>query len=208
MLPNYVTWAWDHRQSGVTAAFVDSFVKMMSNSSLDGTFIDTAQCYSSPGQEQASLATVQSMQSAAPDSWVGFHTESSLSGSNGFAAAMIYTLAKSGKKLATGEARGLQKPGKDLSGQAAVDWMNNNTAAGVMSLCHIGALDQDPDYKYSLAVFLAGSSELTYFAFSSNYKGQDVPAWENCWDGGSSTAPIFPTWCSGQGWSEDFARPL
>ena len=44
------------------------------------------------------------------------------------------------------------------------------------------------------------------FAFSSANKTED--AWRQCWDGGSPTFPIFPTWCSGQGWSADFARPL
>jgi hypothetical protein len=211
MLPNYVTWAYDHLQEGVTENFVANFLNLTAHSQLDGTFIDTAFCYNAPGQAAASLATVVAMQAAAPDKWVGFHTESFLAGSNGFSAAMIYTLAAPGKKSSgSGRVggRALQKPSKDLSGAAAVAWMQNNTEAGVLSLCHIGALDQDADYTYALAVFLAGASNLTYFAFSDNYKGTSTPAWEDCWDGGSPTAPVYPTWCSGQGWSADFDRPL
>lgn len=197
ILPNYVTYAYDHTQDGVTQNFVDAFVNMTSSTDVDGTFIDTAGCYSATGQEAASIATVQAMQAARPDKIVGFHTESSLKGSNGFSAAMDYTFAVPGKKSG---------PGKDTSGQAGVDWLNSNYAAGVISFAHIGDVDQGTDMKYSLAVFLAGVNPLSYFAFSSTNKTED--AWRECWDGGSATWPVFPTWCSGQGGSVDYSRPL
>lgn len=97
-------------------------------------------------------------------------------------------------------------PGKDTSGAAGVAWLTANAAAGVLSLAHIGDVDQGVDYKYALACFLAGANNRSFFAFSSADKTE--PAWEECWDGGSPTAPVFPTWCSGQGWSDDYARPL
>ena len=84
--------------------------------------------------------------------------------------------------------------------------MNANYAAGVISFAHIGDIDQGVDMIYSLAVFLAGVNNRSYFAFSSADKTE--AAWMQCWDGGSSTYPLFPTWCSGQGGSADFLRPL
>ena len=203
ILPNYATYAWDHTRQGVTANFVSNFVNMTAgNSPLDGTFIDTAACYSGAGQATASIATVAAMQAAVPGKIVGFHTESSLAGANGFSAAMDYTFAVPAKKAAAVAAA----PGKDTSGKAAVAWLNANFAAGVTSFAHIGDVAGGADMMYSLAVFLAGANNNSYFAFSSAEK--TAPAWEQCWDGGSPTAPVFPTWCSGQGWSPDFARPL
>ena len=201
ILPNYATYAYDHTQKGVTENFVAGFLNMTSSTLVDGTFIDTAGCYDAPGQAAASLATVQAMQAAAPNKLVGFHTQSALSGANGFSAAMDYTFAQPSKKrfLRSG-------PGKDTSGEAGVAWLDANGAAGVLSLAHIGDVDQGVDYKYALACFLAGANNRSFFAFSSAEK--TAPAWEQCWDGGSPTAPVFPTWCSGQGWSADYARPL
>ena len=204
ILPNYATYAWDHTRAGVTANFVANFVNMTAGDSpLDGTFIDTASCYGSgAGQAAASIATVAAMQAAVPGKIVGFHTETSLAGSNGFSAAMDYTFAVPSKKAAAVAAA----PGKDTSGKAAVAWLDANFAAGVTSFAHIGDVAGGADMVYSLAVFLAGASNNSYFAFSSAEK--TAPAWQQCWDGGSPTAPVFPTWCSGQGWSPDFARPL
>jgi len=91
ILPNYVTYGYDHTQAGVTENFVAAFLNMTGSTSVDGTFIDTAGCYDAPGQAAASLATVQAMQAARPDKIVGFHTQSALSGANGFSAAMDYT---------------------------------------------------------------------------------------------------------------------
>lgn len=154
ILPNHVTWAWDHTKDGVTQNFVAAFQNLTSHSALDGTFIDTAACYSAPGQAAASLATVQAMQAAAPDKIVGFHTDSDLSGANGFSAAMDYTFAVASAKK--------PKPGKkDASCKAGVAWLAANGGAGVMSLAHIGDVDQGPDYKYSLACYLAGANELS-----------------------------------------------
>lgn len=198
ILPNYVTFAWDHTRAGVTSNFVANFVNMTAGASpLDGTFIDTAACYSGAGQTAASIATVAAMQAAVPGKIVGFHTESLLAGANGFSASMDYTFAVPAKKAA---------PGKDTSGKAAVAWLDANYAAGVTSFAHIGDIAGGADMTYSLAVFLAGVNNNSFFAFSSAEK--TAPAWEQCWDGGSPTAPVFPTWCSGQGWTPDFARPL
>jgi hypothetical protein len=154
ILPNYVTWAWDHTAAGVTQNFVANFLNVTSNSLLDGTYIDTASCYNSGSQAAASLATVQAMQAAAPGKIVGFHTDSDLAGANGFSAAMDYTFAQPSAKQ--------PKPGKkDLSCKAGIAWLAANGAAGVMSLAHIGDVDQGPDYTYSLACYLAGANELS-----------------------------------------------
>jgi len=209
ILPNYETYAWDHTRAGVTANFVANFVNMTAGDSpLDGTYIDTAACYSGAGQTAASIATVAAMQAAVPGKIVGFHTDSSLAGANGFSAAMDYTFAVPAKKASTSSstAAAAAAPGKDTSGKAAVAWLDANFAAGVTSFAHIGDVAGGADMIYSLAVFLAGANNNSYFAFSSAEK--TAPAWEQCWDGGSPTAPVFPTWCSGQGWSPDFARPL
>lgn len=155
ILPNYATWAWDHTQNGVTQNFVANFLNVSSHSSLDGTFIDTASCYNSGSQAAASLATVQAMQLAAPNKIVGFHTESSLSGANGFSAAMDYTFAQPSVKGPQG------KGAKDTTCQGGLDWLSANGEAGVLSLAHIGDVDQGPDYTYSLACYLAGANELS-----------------------------------------------
>jgi hypothetical protein len=154
ILPNYATYAWDHTKDGVTQNFVANFKNVTASSLLDGTFIDTAACYNSAGQAAASIATVQAMQAAAPDKIVGFHTDAGLAGANGFSAAMDYTFAQPGAKPA--------KPGKkDMSCAAGIAWLDANSAAGVMSLAHIGDVDQGPDYTYSLACYLAGANELS-----------------------------------------------
>ena len=206
ILPNYVTYAWNHLAAGVTDAFVSNLVNNTKvGSALDGVFVDTADCYSATGQEAASLATVQAMQAAVPDKIVGFHTSSALAGANGFSMAMDYTFAKVPKKLSSGKVT-VGAPGKDLSCSAGVAWLDANAAAGVLSFAHIGDVDQGPDMIYALACYLAGANDASYFAFSSANKTE--AAWQECWDGGSPTAPVFPTWCSGQGWSADYARPL
>lgn len=197
ILPNYVTYAWNHLVSAVTDNFIAAFKNMTApGSALDGTFIDTASCYSANGQADASLATVQAMQAAVPDKIVGFHTSSALAGANGFSMAMDYTFASPKVKA----------PGKGTSCDAGVAWLDANAVAGVLSFAHIGDVDQGPDMIYSLACFLAGANDASYFAFSSANKTEEL--WRECWDGGSPTAPVFPTWCSGQGWSADYARPL
>lgn len=208
ILPNYVTYAYDHTQSGVTDNFVAAFMNMTLSTLVDGTFIDTASCYNSPTQAAASLTTVQAMQTACPNKIVGFHTSSSMKGDNGFTAAMDYTFAVPSKRRQRQQRRrlGFGGPGKDTSGQAGLDWMTANYAAGVISFAHIGDIDQGVDMIYSLAVFLAGVNNRSYFAFSSADKSE--AAWMECWDGGSLTYPLFPTWCSGQGGSADFSRPL
>lgn len=199
ILPNYATFAYDHTASGVTDNFVANFLNMTGpDSPLDGVFLDTASCYSAGTQAAASIATVAAMQAAVPNKIVGFHTSSSLSGSNGFSAAMDYTFAVPGGKKGA--------PGKDTGGKAAVAWLDANYAARVISLAHIGDVAGGADQVYSLAVFLAGANNMSYFAFSSAEK--TAPAWQQCWDGGSPTYPVFPTWCSGQGYSADFSRPL
>ena len=197
ILPNYVSYAWDHLKPAVTANFVAAFANMSARTALDGTFIDTASCYGAAGQADASIATVAAMQAAAPNKLVGFHTEAALSGANGFSMAMDYTFAQPAKKGA---------PGKDTSCAAGLAWLDANAAAGVLSFAHIGDVDQGPDMLFALACFLAGANNASYFAFSSANKAE--APWMECWDGGSPTAPVFPTWCSGQGWSADYARPL
>ena len=201
ILPNYVTYAFDHTKDGVTDNFVKNFVNMTSHTVLDGTFIDTAYCYSATGQEDASDATVRAMQAAVPNKIVGFHTENAPFA--GASAAMSYTFAEPGKKKQTGMHDG--KPGKDTSGLAAVAWLDANAAAGTISFAHIGDVAGGPDQVYSLAVFLAGAYNQSYFAFSSAEKS--AAAWVQC-DPGAATWPAFPTWCTGQGYSPDYDRPL
>ena len=200
ILPNYVSFAWDHSQSGVTAAFVDSFVNMTLSTHLDGTYIDTAGCYSNASQQAASDATVRAMQAAAPGKIVGFHT--SATPFAGASAYMDYTFA-----VPVGPARAGRSSGakKDTSGKAAVAWLDANAAAGAVSFAHIGDVAGGADQVYALAVFLAGAYNQSYFAFSSAEKA--APAWEQC-SPGAPTWPAFPTWCTGQGYTPDYDRPL
>lgn len=100
------------------------------------------------------------------------------------------------------------KKGGGLDGAAAVAWLDANHAAGVLSLSHMGATLYDANQNYSLAVFLAGANELSYYAFSSSYKDPATPSWLDCSPQGAPTWPAFPTWCAGMGWSPDYSRPL
>ena len=138
ILPNYVTYDWDHTQPGVQAAFVSSFLNVTATTKLDGTFIDTSQCYGDDSQTNASIATVVAMQQAAPDKIVGFHTDSDMSGASGWSASMDYTFAQPSVKSTRGKS-------KDTSGKAAVAWLAANYLAGALSLAHIGDVDQGSD---------------------------------------------------------------
>ena len=203
ILPNYVTYAWDHTAAGVTANFVSAFKNLtQSVPAIDGTFIDTASCYASTqAQQDASDATVRAMQAAVPDKIVGFHTESTPF--SGASAYMDYTFAEPSKKRLLRKVTG--KPNKDTSGKAAVEWLDANAAAGAISFAHIGDVDGGADQVYSLAVFLAGVYDQAYFAFSSAEK--TAPAWVQC-DPAAPTWPAYPTWCTGQGYTADYDRPL
>jgi hypothetical protein len=199
MVP-YASFEFDHTQKGVLEWFVESFVNTTTRfPSLDGVYIDQDACTtSSPEQWSAVRATLIAMQAARPDLIVGFDTTNGvLAGNNGFRAAMDYSFTR---PTVTG-----QPPPTLNSGAEAVAWLQLNGEAGVISLAHDGA----ELYNYSLSVFLAGVHNTTpsYYAYSSMRKGVQ-PMWLDCWDGGSSTAPVFPTWCAGMGASDDYSRPL
>jgi hypothetical protein len=199
ILPNYVSYAWDHTQAGVTDAFVHSFVNMTNSTLLDGTYIDTAGCYGDASQQAASDATVRAMQTAAPDKIVGFHTGSKPF--SGVSAYMDYTFAVPTTKASSRNGGAA----KDTSGKAAVAWLDANAAAGATSFAHIGDVAGGANQIYALAVFLSGAYNQSYFAFSSAEK--TAPAWEQC-SPGAPTWPVFPTWCTGQGYTADYDRPL
>ena len=138
------------------------------------------------------------------------------------------TTAAAAAAVAAGEGRRLQsqasdKPAspKNQTGARAVEWMAANGAAGVLSLAHIGDVAYGSNYNYSLAVFLAGANNHSYFAFSSTYK--KTPDFDQRWTDCSDTYspknhtpvpgtppgwPRFPTWCARQGYSPDYDRPL
>jgi hypothetical protein len=200
MLPNYEAFVWDHLQSGVTDAFVSGVMNATSGSEIDGVYFDTASCYDAPGQADATLATMQALQKAAPNLIIGFHTGSDLFGSAlGTAAAMDYTFAEPNATKV--------KKGGGMDGDSAVSWLDGNYAGGVISLAHMGATMYSAEQNYSLAVFLAGANALSYYAFSSSDKSPYSPAWADCAPM-APTWPVFPTWCAGMGFSPDFFRPL
>ena len=235
MLPNYRSFSWDHRNPAVTAHFVESFRNATSGAlggALDGTFMDTTACYNAgSGQAAASLATGQAMQRAVPGKIVAFHTcqsSAALSGAAlGMGGAMDYTIAMPTTVAAAAAAAAAVAVGDggqtsvNQSGARAVEWMAANGAAGVLSLAHIGDTAYGTNYNYSLAVFLAGANNRSYFAFSSTYKKTPDfdQRWTDCSDtyspanhtpvpGTPSGWPQFPTWCAGQGYSPDYDRPL
>ena len=203
MLPNYAAYVWDHTKAGVTQAFVDGLLNATGDgSAIDGVYYDTATCYDAPGQAAATLATLQALQAAAPDKIVGFHTGCDLFGASlGTGAAMDYTFAQP-----NASASGKKKGG--LSGADAVAWLAGNAAAGVLSLAHMGATLFDANQNYSLAVFLAGANELSYYAFSSNYKDPATPSWLDCSPQGAPTWPVFPTCVRGVAQTPPRLRPL
>ena len=119
----------------------------------------------------------------------------------GTGAAMDYTFAQP-----NASASGKKKGG--LSGADAVAWLAGNAAAGVLSLAHMGATLFDANQNYSLAVFLAGANELSYYAFSSNYKDPATPSWLDCSPQGAPTWPVFPTCVRGAVLTPPWLRPL
>jgi hypothetical protein len=203
MVP-YESFDFDHRVDGVQAWFVESFLDTAARFPVfDGVYIDQdASSTCSAAQFAAVVATAAAMQAARPDLIVGFdETNGVPSGAAGFRAAMDYSLC-----APTVPGR---PPPRLNSGLDAYRWLQANGDAGVISLAHDGAdAPNDGLYNYSLSVFLAGMHATTpsYFAFCSMRK--DAPLWEDCWDGGSDEAPVFPTWCAGMGASPDFQRPL
>merc|ERR1712217_450106 len=79
--------------------------------------------------------------------------------------------------------------------------VHSQTALGTCSQCgHV---------RSALAAFLIGAGERTYFAFSAkgDPHGPGAQGPDFC-DPHSQTAPAFPTWCSGMGWTDEFDRPL
>jgi hypothetical protein len=203
MVP-YESFDFDHRVDGVQPWFVASFLDTTARFPVfDGVYIDQdGASVCSPAQFAAVVATVAAIQAASPDLIVGFdETNGVPSGAAGFRAAMDYSLCA---PTVPGRA-----PPRLNSGLDAVRWLRANGDAGVISLAHDGAdAPNDGLYNYSLSVFLAGMHETTpsYFAYCSMRK--NAPLWEDCWDGGSDEAPVFPTWCAGMGGSSDFLRPL
>ena len=205
MLPHYRDYSWNHTREEVRKHLVKHFLGTTGGtSSLDGTFIDTTGCARVGNQHAHLVATAQAMQAAAPDKIVGLHASDSVRDRFvGLGAAMDYTIARPGE------------------GADAVAWMATNLANNVISLCHIGATLYDANYNYSLATFLAGANNMSYFAFSNTYKR--VPSlfaqrWTDCSPNFTSPLigsppqrypwPAYPTWCAGQGYSPDYFRPL
>jgi len=217
-LPHYGAWKWDETNAIVQNYLTEQFLQTVTapGSKLDGTFIDTAgaSCLHEPAQHAGLLETARMMQASAPNKIVALHSMA-YSDFTGIAASMEYTLS-------TPAGHG----SKSGSGARGVGWMQANEANGVISLCHIGATLYDANYNYSLATFLIGLNNQSYFAFSDTYK--KVPSlfaqrWTDCSPnftsplapGGVPAAsnlrypwPAFPTWCSGQGFSPDYFRPL
>ena len=115
------------------------------------------------------------MQHAVPSKLVAFHcTDASpaLSGHElGVAAGMDYTLAVPTTPAAAGNGDEPAPGHAPQTGAKAVAWMAANGEAEVLSLAHIGATLFSAKYNYSLAVFLAGANERSYFAFSSTCAG-------------------------------------
>ena len=176
MLPGWTSYSWDHRQPEVRRHFIEQLINSTQGSALDGTFIDTTGCSKAgPGQTDATHATARAMQQAVPSKLVAFHcTDASpaLSGHElGVAAGMDYTLAVPTTPAAAGNGDDPAPGHAPQMGAKAVAWMAANGAAGVLSLAHIGATLFSAKYNYSLAVFLAGANERSYFAFSSTCAG-------------------------------------
>jgi len=205
VIPNIAGYLVNHTASGVQSWFVESSLNATRGSLLDGTFFDTGGCFVLPEQEAATVAMVRALQAAGPDLIAGLHSGSE-SGYTDIALLYSYTLAKPAKVKPA--PAGVRIPGKDTSGRAAFDWMQKNTAAGVLSICHMGDVAQSAAVNYSLAVFLAGASPLTYFGFSSDTKGTGDAPWVACSAGGSDDWPVFPTWCSGMGWTREYDLAL
>ena len=181
MLPGWSSYSWDHRQPEVRRHFIEQLINSTQGSALDGTFIDTTGCSKAgPGQTNATHATARAMQQAVPSKLVAFHcTDASpaLSGHElGVAAGMDYTLAVPTTPAAAGNGDDPAPGHAPQTGAKAVAWMAANGAAGVLSLAHIGATLFSAKYNYSLAVFLAGANERSYFAFSSTCAGPRLPS--------------------------------
>eukprot|EP01063_Lacrimia_lanifica_P039904 TRINITY_DN88_c0_g1_i1.p1 TRINITY_DN88_c0_g1~~TRINITY_DN88_c0_g1_i1.p1 ORF type:complete len:426 (+),score=100.19 TRINITY_DN88_c0_g1_i1:91-1368(+) len=198
MVPNWDHYNWNHSAPGVAAHFVKALRQTAGGKRpLDGTFVDTNNCIKDPARYEALVDTARAMQAAAPELLVGVHRDGTSGAAfPGIGAAMSYTLAVPHR------------------GQSGFDWLDANRELGVVSLAHIGSTLYDTRYNYSLAIFLAGAYEGSYFAFSSQFPGTP-PEYLDC----DPTAgaghppqhapwPALPTWCAGQGYSPDYARPL
>ena len=203
VIPNIAGYLVNHTAPGVQAWFVESSLNATRGSQLDGTFFDTGGCFGLPEQEAATVAMVRALQAADTSLIAGLHSGSE-SGYTDIGLLYTYTLAKPAKVKAA--APGI--PGKDTSGRAAFDWMQTNTKAGVLSMCHMGDVAFSASVNYSLAVFLAGATPLTYFGFSSDTKGTNDAPWVACSAGGSDAWPVFPTWCSGMGYTREYDLAL
>ena len=180
-----VTWAWNH--SSPTTLPIWQAGLAAAAPELDGMYVDTAGC-----RDPAELQTLASLQKAFPSKIIGFHDFNVGAACGGNASGAL----RLSQTYTFGE-----------GGAADVAWVAGNERLGVTSLCHAQTTAGTALQNYSLALFLAAAGNFSMYAFSSfNSSGGGAP-WEFC-NPRSPTAPAFPTWCAGQGWSADFEKPL
>ena len=187
MLPMVKTWAWDHSSGPTRAMWLAGFADTLASApALDGCYVDTGKC--SGGGDAAVLETLAEMQAAAgADKIVGFHLDAPAPA--GIALAQTYTFAAPG--------RGLE----------ALAWLDSNAAAGKISLAHAQTSYGTAALNYSLAVFLVGAYNMSFFAFSAGPQ-PGRGAEEFCNPHSDGGPPVYPTWCAGQGYIADFDRAL
>jgi len=186
MFPNLTTYIWDHSNDEVQRTFLSTFLNLTdAGSPLDGTFVDTAEGEAPAGRAEI-LARMQSMR---PNKLVGFHTADIPST---YSLTQIYNFDASESKI---------------------DWLRRIATSPTIALVHaqtaFGTCEQCGHVHSALAAFLIGAGERSYFAFSAigDAGGPGSAGWEFCAPH-SPADPIFPTWCTGMGWSDDFLRPL
>lgn len=184
MLPHYSGFDWDQRQ-GTVREWWASLCRDLANktdSPLSGCSIDTAgSCLDDKEQRKAleegrRQAVTLAQQMTGSDYIVG---AVGAAPEDKVQLSQIYTFG----------------PNKE-----SLDWLNQTRQAGMIAEAHAqSAVGVAGDHvNASLAAFLIGAYEKSYFAFSTNPGAGYHPFCDG----------TAPTWCYGMGWIEEFAKPL
>ena len=184
MLPQCRVYLWDQRQTAVQNYWASLCANLTnrSDSSLDGCSIDTASTCLVSEKETTRFETGR-------ENAVSLAQE--LAGVN-YIVGAVNAAAKD--KVQLGHMYTFSASKKSL------DWLNEMKEANMIAEAHAQtAVGGKRDHvNASLAAFLIGAYEKSYFAFSTSPGAGYHPFCDG----------TAPTWCYGMGWIDEFSKPL
>ena len=184
MLPQYHGFVWDQRQAEVQNYWASLCANLTnrSDSSLDGCSIDVASNCLTSRDERTKFETGRENAVSLAQKLAG---EDYIVGAVSASPALKVQLSQVYKFSAS---------------KKSLDWLNEMKEANMIAEAHAQtAVGVKGDHvNASLAAFLIGAYEKSYFAFSTNPGAGYHPFCDG----------TDPTWCYGMGWIDEFSKPL